>query len=129
MIPEQLPGSNSSSLNPVVMSAARGYSPFPMPHIHRELHGSALAAARGRLYMFGGWSAAAALTRSELEVYDPHIDSWFSTGAMLPGKGQLQGKQQERQIQCVCFCAFASLLMPYSERPTGTCMARCATFL
>ncbi|WIA13248.1 hypothetical protein OEZ85_006838 [Tetradesmus obliquus] len=91
MIPEQLPGSNSSSLNAVVMSAARGYSPFPMPHIHRQLRGSALAAARGRLYMFGGWSAAAALTRSELEVYDPHIDSWFSTGAMLPGKGQLQG--------------------------------------
>jgi hypothetical protein len=100
LIPEQLSGSSSSSSSSsspaaVAVTASLRCTALPAPRIHQHLHGSALAAARGRLYMLGGshfgWSGPA-VTPSQLEVFDPHVGGWFSTGAALPGRGQLSGE-------------------------------------
>jgi hypothetical protein len=34
------------------------------------------------------------MTPSQFEVFDPHINSWFSSGTPLPGKAQLAGGEQ-----------------------------------
>lgn len=85
----------SHELTAVVMKASLRCSTFPMPSLHHHMHGTAMTAARGKLYMLGGmqlgcYPRASALQSSLLEVFDPHINSWFAA-APLPDHAQIAG--------------------------------------
>jgi hypothetical protein len=97
LIPNRSATSSSSSTEAICLTASLNNASIPMPRIHRHFYNSALTAAQGSLYMLGGSQlgfAAPPVTPSQLEVFDPHINSWFSSGAPLPGRVQLTGEGQ-----------------------------------
>lgn len=104
-VPNKLLASERYGDSGVLLRASLAAGSFSMPPVHRRAGFSdgAMAAAQGKLYLLGGSCHLEVSPCTPLEVYDPHLDSWFTTrspvsGAYSLSEHTLVANQQEGML-------------------------------
>ncbi|KAF8058032.1 Beta-scruin [Scenedesmus sp. PABB004] len=71
----------------VLLRASLAAGRMAMPPLHKRLGlcDSAMAAAQGKLYLFGGSGCPGGSPCCPLEVYDPSLDAWFTARSPVAG--------------------------------------------
>lgn len=87
MVPNKIQSSQRYGDTAAVLRASLSSGRIAMPPVHKRMgfSDSAMAAAQGKLYLLGGSCHLELAPSTPLEVYDPHLDCWFSAASPIPG--------------------------------------------
>ncbi|KAF6261254.1 hypothetical protein COO60DRAFT_1699945 [Scenedesmus sp. NREL 46B-D3] len=87
MVPNKTYSSQRYGDSAALLRASLSSGRMSMPPVHRRMgfSDSAMAAAQGKLYLLGGSCHLELAPFTPLEVYDPHLDCWFSAASPIPG--------------------------------------------